>query len=276
MLYATHLSNTTSYSYIKINLSAIKHFNILTGQVLPSLPRLYLLLRGIKRMQGNAHARPKRQPITPLILLQLHQFLQRAHITEANKRMLWAAFTTAFFGFLRASEFVAPTTKTFSHSQTLMYEDVTMAATCALIKIKCSKTDPFSQGCIIRLPPTKSTLCPMSALYHHLATHPNKRGPLFTYSNGTFLTRRRLNSLLKTALTPSNNKPVSSHSFRIGAATTAAAAGYPRWLIQHLGRWTSDCFRTYTRLSDETITNVSCNLAKNTQNITISTWNPDL
>jgi len=34
----------------------------------------------------------------------------------------------------------------------------------------------------------------------------------------------------------------SSHSFEIGAASTAAAAGIPDWKIQALGRWSSDCY----------------------------------
>lgn len=37
------------------------------------------------------------------------------------------------------------------------------------------------------------------------------------------------------------------HSFRIGAASTAAAMGYDVDRIKHLGRWSSKCYSNYIR-----------------------------
>ena len=48
--------------------------------------------------------------------------------------------------------------------------------------------------------------------------------------------------LQQAGLTQSN---YASHSFRIGAATTATAAGLPTWLIMRLGQWINSTYRSY-------------------------------
>ena len=88
--------------------------------------------------------------------------------------------------------------------------------------------------------------------------------PLFVFQDGTFLTRpaltRHLRSLLQST---AGNTPASfaSLSFRIGAATTAAAVGLPDWQIQAMGRWTSDCYTRYIRIPPATLANASAMLA---------------
>ena len=217
MLFATHLCNRTSFSNIKCHLAAIRHHDILWGYNNDTpKPRLFMLLRAIKRKQGKKHTKPKRIPITPVLLLKFHQFLSSSNISTLNRCMLWAAATTAFFGFLRSSEFVSPTTKNFDPLSTLLFTDIIINnfSRCTL-QIKSSKTDPFRYGCSIRLAPTYNGLCPVKALSDYLSIHPTKEGPLFTYEDGSYLTRRRLNTLLKLAFS-SFNQPISSHSFRIG------------------------------------------------------------
>ena len=66
---------------------------------------------------------------------------------------------------------------------------------------------------------------------------------------------------------------MSTHSFRIGAATTAAAAGHPRWLIQAMGRWTSDCYKVYLRIPDQTRISVSADMAST--KVVGGTYDPD-
>ena len=91
-----------------------------------------------------------------------------------------------------------------------------------------------------------------------------RSGPL--YYGGRFipLSRDQLTSVLRCLLQQAGYQQdlYSSHSFRIGAATTVAAAGLPVWLIKALGRWSSDAYQTYIQCSSETLRAVSTLLAR--------------
>ena len=74
--------------------------------------------------------------------------------------------------------------------------------------------------------------------------------PLFKFTSGTPLTRAVFTQHIQRALTETgfaNSSRFMSHSFRIGAATTAAEVGVPAWLIKTMGRWSSDAYQQYIR-----------------------------
>ena len=267
ILYGTHVASYSSHSNVKLHMAAIKHFTITAGHYLDfkNFHRLYLLLKGIKRAHGKRYSLPKRQPITPSLLHLIKQNLFNSSRAYEDKLMLWAALTTAFFGFLRVSEYTSTHKTKYDPQSTLLYQDLTLDNDIANVNIKASKTDPFREGTVIRLASNNSPLCPILALREYLAVHPTSHGPLFTYRNSKFLTRRDLNSLLADLTGGLAN--TTSHSLRIGAATTAAAMGCPRWLIMSLGRWSSDCFRRYIRISNHAIINASHVLANCTNPI---------
>ena len=82
--------------------------------------------------------------------------------------------------------------------------------------------------------------------YLHLRR--NKPGPLFLRENGLPLTRDVFITWLRNNFARLGLKGnYSGHSFRIGAATTAAAAGIPDHLIKTLGRWLSNAYQIYIR-----------------------------
>jgi len=69
---------------------------------------LKLLKRGIKWTKGQQPTKVQ-CPITAQLLYKLHKYLRReTALHRHDKAMLWAAFTTAFFGLLRTAEFTAP------------------------------------------------------------------------------------------------------------------------------------------------------------------------
>jgi hypothetical protein len=48
--------------------------------------------------------------------------------------------------------------------------------------------------------------------------------------------------------------------YPIGAAKTAASAVLASWLIKTLGRWASDCYERYIKISLATLSGVSATL----------------
>ena len=60
----------------------------------------------------------------------------------------------------------------------------------------------------------------------------------------------------------------NTHTFRIGAATTAAAAGLPAWLVKILGCWCSDSYERYIHLPQATILQVPTTMVAYHQNHT--------
>ena len=88
----------------------------------------------------------------------------------------------------------------------------------------------------------------MKALLHFLRLRGLKVGPLFIWQDGTPLQKPQFTKAVKLALTQAQlpAKKFAGHSFRIGAATTAASAGLEDSTIQTLGCWKSSSYLLYT------------------------------
>ena len=86
---------------------------------------------------------------------------------------------------------------------------------------------------------------------------------LFVMEDGQYLTRELFGAQLNTILQEAglNAKDYNTHSFRIGAATSARKAGISDASIQMLGRWKSDAYKVYIRIPREELTKFSSQLA---------------
>ena len=107
------------------------------------------------------------------------------------------------------------------------------------VVIKCSKTDPFRLGVTLYIGAMNTELCPVAAVIDYMLARGSKDGPLFLWQNGCFLTRERFVQVVREAITAAGLEAANyaGHSFRIGAATTAAQCGLPDSTIKMLGRW---------------------------------------
>jgi hypothetical protein len=168
-----------------------------------------------------------------------------------------------FFAFLRCGEFT--TNSKFDPHQHLSDKDIAVdnhhEPSLLSIHLKKSKTDQEGLGITLYVGQTAQVICPVTALLSYLVVRKAKfpSGPLFVLEDGSPLARQALVSWLRTTLNSSgiDASHFSGHSFRIGAASTAAARG----VIQALGRWKSDSFRRYIRIPREELATISSAIA---------------
>ena len=266
--FSAYLAKSIKHSSIKNYLAAVRHFHIRYGFKLnfQKMLRLQLVLRGIKRSQGDQIR--VRLPITIHHLQLFYMMLAMPTTTNYDSLMLWAAMTLAFFGFLRLGELTC--NSKFNSDIHLTPEDVVFSpgpqpSTSMFIRIKESKTDPFRVGHTITVGATNTFLCPVFAMKQYLARRQIVSiGPLFVNASGKPLTKHALTSETRKFLAQAgfNASNFAGHSYRIGAATTAASAKLPSWLIKTLGRWSSDCYERYIQIPTSTLSSVAATLAK--------------
>ncbi|XP_055353612.1 uncharacterized protein LOC129599413 [Paramacrobiotus metropolitanus] len=204
---------------------------------------------GYQRLSGQQ--RDQRLPITLQIMRHLKDEISKSSLPSLDKKMYWAAFTAAFTGLLRVSEYTAAAPNQFAAKQTLLLEDVTLHTDSVVLNLKSTKTDQFGYGYRLSLRKTGRSVYPVESLRAYTAvrtTMASQREPLFIQSSGAYLTRSAVDFTLKKLLRalPDHQK-YSTHSFRIGGTTTAALAGCEDSQIQRTGRWKSGCFAKYIR-----------------------------
>ena len=236
-------------------------FHIASGlphPLLSSLPQLTYVLKGMRC--SAPRGRRVRLPITSEILEAI-QTRWSVRPVSFDRIMLWAAFSLAFFAFLRAGEFTCPYLASFNKPVMLAVGDVAVDSHTqpSYVRLKRSKNDPFGQGVTLYVGWSHKNLCAVSAVLAYLAIRSPAPGPFFIFEDGGVQSRQWLVTELSTALQEIglDPSPYKGHSFHIGAATAAAKAGLSDSLIQTLGRWKSSAFKLYVRTSKEQICRVA-------------------
>ena len=231
------------------------------------MPRLQQVIRGIKVERGrDGYPQQSRLPITPMILRRIKPFW----ITDQpnfNSVMLWVAAMLTFFSFCRSGEVTVMDTAKFDPRADLSLSDVAVdnPVSPAIISllIKQSKTDQKRVGVKVLIGKTGDDLCPISALMSYLQKRGSVPGTLFQWQDGTPLSQTAFVTATRQALTSANllARDFAGHSFRIGAATTAAMAGIEDSTIQTLGRWKSSSYKLYIKMDPHRLAAVSSALS---------------
>lgn len=232
-----------------------------------SLPILKRVQAGISRTRALKGTPTRiRLPITVRILEAIQHSL--ATSTNPDKGVLWAVSASAFFGFFRLGELLQESSTQFNPATSLAWGDVAVDshANPKMIQfhLKVSKCDQFGAGSDIVVGRTDSPLCPVAAILKYIEVRGDTPGPFFVDSSHKALTKQKFVSQIRIILNSIGlqQDQYAGHSFRIGAATTAALAGVEDSTIQTLGRWHSAAFLQYIRTPKEHLAALSAVLAK--------------
>ena len=253
---------------------ALRYYQVGQGFTEPNhaaMAKLKTVGNGLKRLQAASTLnRKNRLPITPELqnLRQIrHQWENKAQ--EYEVIMFWAVCCTAFFGFFRLGEILLQSGCTYDSNIHLSVGDVAVENVedpkMVQISLKHSKTDQFGQGSKIYLGRTRNDLCPVAAILAYLVLRGNMQGPIFRFQNGSTLTKDRFITVVREVLqtTGIDATSYSGHSYRIGAATTAASIGVEDSMIKALGRWNSNAFQAYIRIPRDRLAAMTATLSRN-------------
>ena len=122
--------------------------------------------------------------------------------------------------------------------------------------------DPFHKSIQLFLGKTDHNVYPIAAILPYLALRGSQHGPLFMTYNSSPLTRNYFSVSLSAILSAAgvDQKCYNTHSFRIGAATSAKLAGMSELHIKMLERWRSNTFECYIRTPREYLASFSWQL----------------
>lgn len=237
---------------IRSRISPISYFHKL--HALPDPSSSFFMT---KLLQGCANLRPRADPRLPITRDILHRLIISLPVVHQESWILQTTlksmFLLAFHAFLRLGELTVPSISAVG-PHTLTRRQISFMGNPPselTISFSSYKHSDSSVPTVLHITGrTPASLCPVKALLDYLSLVQIQPGqPLFKYKN-TPISRALFNSSLSRILdfVGLDTKLYKSHSFRIGAATTAAAEGIPDQTIKAWGRWSSDAYKRYIRI----------------------------
>ena len=256
------VSASTANTY----LSGLRYLHIVRGSEIPMLrpPIIEQLIKGkqhIDSIERTQMKKPRRAPVTLNIMKLLKKEIITWDASNEDKALVWTTCTVLFAGCLRIHEILSRKQTEFDPDFTLLGTDVILKKIrigkeqikILQIRLKSPKEDRIGVGKIIDIYQSEGPICPIKAFerWDALRTWRHKKSPLFRLKDGSCLTGRKLNSLMKIFLKPHldyKKGMFTSHSFRAGMATLMGTLGFSDEEIMAMGRWSSEAYLNYLKL----------------------------
>ena len=205
---------------------------------------------------------PGRIPMTPELMLDLKKALSTSKLSIPDRRLVWLACSTLFQASLRVGEILSPTRSKYCPDTTLTNSCVTWEPTRVhnktvnMLRLKIRKPKETRGSKNVEVEIFELPGCFYSATTAYMKWRECSKLnmdpplPLFRRENGTLLTPRDLNCILKSLLkgaTKYSDGFISTHSFRAGIVSVMSRLGYQEEEIKRQGRWSSDAYKAYCK-----------------------------
>lgn len=175
-----------------------------------------------------------------------------------------AALIVAFCGLMRGAEFAVEDGKTFNAARNLTRSDVKFGDGYVVIMMRPAKKNVSGKTVPLMLGGGGVLLDPVAALRELFELDPVSEAeaattPLFRSGTGGAFKVKEVRSTVKLLMQYEGLDPTKfgAHSLRIGGASAALAAGVDPALIRMMGRWSSDIYQIYCRMSQAMALDVS-------------------
>jgi hypothetical protein len=259
-----HYTRKLSHNSIHTYLSSLKFVHTLRGFSSDHLSEdklSKLLLKGAEHSSDSFIHHPNtRRAMTLPLLITLGRRIAATSWPALDKQVIWAAATTGFFGTVRMGEILASTERSFSSASDLLWRDVRCSSeNSLLIHLKNPKSGMPGGEKVDLFEFPGYDCCPVQALKNLRAKqiqagNTDESLPVFRFLSGKNLTCALMNKTLADLLpdfcVPGQDS-ISCHSFMAGIPSVLAM--FPELLsrdeIKGWGRWQSDCYLLYTRLT---------------------------
>jgi len=226
------------------------------------LHRLQDLVKGMRRELGERPKRVRWGVRTQQLREAMDKSLPQRSSVQAQA---WrAALALAFCMLLRGGEVAVPSGETFNPLQHLTREDIQVVRSkdgSIVLKLRLrvlKKRVMTGKTYFVFLRAGGKLIDAVMEVLLYLEMDPvepgmEKHTPLFRHASGEAFRREEVAAVVKRLMASIGLDPnrFGAHSLRIGGATAALAAGIQPTLIRVLGRWSSDIYEIYCRLSLE-------------------------
>jgi hypothetical protein len=261
-------------------LAGIKKLHELRGVENPEIRKG--LVNQVLKGKRNTEAVTKRSsenkgrlPVTLTLMKLIKEAIRAWHKPLEWRLLMWAVCTLAFHGSFRIHELLCQHETYFDPDFTLLGRDVQVKSQklagkeeigVLIVTVKGPKENRKGGVAVVDVYETSGPTCPVKAFRHWRNRQKEDDDKiLFRSNDGTPLTGRRFNVLLKQLLEPHidySKGSITAHSFRSGIPSLLGTLGHTDEEIKKVGRWSSRSFEHYMKLPRTTRAAIAQKLGK--------------